>query len=199
MAALARVAVVLALLVAGCDYFRPTDPEPPTGTALRTDYTHFDSTLTTMARGVADKSSLGQAAYLDALRADFRQIFWPEDSIESSAQPWSPWGLNLEQQFYPYLINYQQGASYLLVWGPGLTTDIVGLSSAVIHRHYRLITFTPGDTSTIALGYADLTFAVDEQARWVIVRWIDERDGAADPGDLDQVTFGVRRVQSRSN
>jgi hypothetical protein len=198
MAALARIVCVLALAVAGCDYFRPTEPEPPSGAVLRTDYTHFDSTLRTMARGIADKSSLGSAAYLDGLHESFRQIWWPEDSTESSAGPWSPWLLPYERDLYTYLIGLRGGESYALVWGPGLTSDVDSPTGAQVHRRYRLFTYTPVDTSIIAMGYADLSFVVDAQGRWVIVRWVDERDGDADPGDLDQVTLGVRRVRSRS-
>jgi len=211
MAALRLRLALLAGLVAaaGCGYFRPTEPEIPTSPPLRSNYSHPDSSLESMNIGLGDKSTQGSGVYMTALAESiststpgFHQLFWPEDIVDWSGVVPSDWNWSFELRLYSYLIDLRPLDTYRLIWADGQTTDdidfVVGV--AQIQRRYRVVTYnTDGDSTIIAIGFADLTFYRDAQSRWVITRWADRSDPEADPGDQDQVTLGRRRLQSQSN
>lgn len=208
MSRLRRIVLLLALLGAGCDSFRPADPEPPpVGTGFVPDYSQPDSTLATIAKAIADKGvTIGSVAYAGAFAeslgagaiAGFHHLFWPEDVASfqgAGGTPPSDWGYALEQTFHSRFIRLRPD-SYRLEWVPDPPNpDDVSADEATIHRHYRVTThsFQGTQTSVLAVGFADLRLIRFSDGAWRIVRWDDRRDSAADPNDL---TFGRQRLNS---
>jgi hypothetical protein len=189
--------------VAGCNYFRPADPEPPSGASIIPDYSSPDATLRTMALGIEDKGRTnGALVYAGALAEStvttpgYRQIFWPPDSAkwrQTSGIPVpSPWTSALEQDFYSKFIALR-GEAYQMLWGPGRLSDDVGSDQAVIYRQY-LVTTESGDS--IAIGLADLQFSRGGSGNWLITRWDDRPDpDHTNPTDPEQQTLGLRRLR----
>ena len=201
-----RTAFVLLALVAGasgCDYFRPAVPEPPSAIIPPANYTSRERTLQTMSNGIAAKSvnpTSGSLLYLGGLDETFRQ-YWSQSDLDTwqGLVP-SEWDRSRELQLYNCLIQLRPSDEYDLEWGPGdVTDDIDDVNGvATIHRHYQVVTNSEAGSSIIAIGYADLTFRRDSESRWLIVRWDDRRDLAADPEDPEQMTLGRRRLLSHS-
>jgi len=208
MAALTlRVAFLAGLVAAaGCNYFRPTEPETPTNPPLRTNYGHPDSSLQSMNVGLADKSTQGSGAYITALAESiststpaFHQLFWPEDVVTWSGLVPGDWNASFEQRLYSYLIGLRPLDTYKLIWSDGRTTDNIDFIGgfAQIERRYRVVTYnSDGDSTILALGFADLTFYQDALDRWVITLWVDKSDD--DPDVPDRLTLGKRRLQAQS-
>ena len=112
--------VVAALGMGACDYFRPAEPEPPsTGSSFVPDYGSPDSTLSTIAKAIADKGrTIGATAYAGAFAeslsgsvAGYHQLFWPQDvadwSQASGRLPPPDWGFSLELTFYTRFFRQQ--------------------------------------------------------------------------------------------
>jgi hypothetical protein len=201
--------LALAALAGGCDFFRPAEPEPPAeGSIIVPDYSHPDSTLAYLAIAIADKGRTnGATVYAGAFAEStststpaYHQFFWPLDAAEweglGRAVP--DWTRPLELAFYNQLINLR-GDLYRLEWFEDPPNpDAPGSDRWVVHRRYRLTTTTvDGDfTTTVAVGYADLTLALGADGHWRIMIWQDRRDPEADPEDPDAVTLGRRRLNS---
>jgi hypothetical protein len=208
------IGIALAIGLSGCDYFRPAAPEPPTsGDVLLTNYTHPDSTLETMRRGIEAKSG-GAAAYsgaladsLDSTTPDFHHVFWQAELdawVQSGGQAPSDWNSNLETTFFHRFITLRN-EPYMLRWDVDETRpDDIGTDQATIHRRYTLRSFNvtaPGETTFtfLALGFADLTlYRRAQDGAWLVRLWQDRPDPAADPQDEEQMTLGRRRLQSTS-
>jgi hypothetical protein len=199
--AVSTLALAAWLAAAGCDYFRPADPEPPGGAAIPADYSDPDATLRTMALAIGDKARTnGASAYAGAFADGFQHQFWPDDvqSWESSSgRPAPVWNLQLERNFYTLFVGLR-GDNYLLEWLPDETRPDPpeDLAQATIHRHYLITTETEDNVPTgfLAIGYADLTFVKSAQGEWLITRWEDRLDPGADPNEPEQVTLGLRRL-----
>jgi hypothetical protein len=193
--------LIATVTMAGCNYFRPADAEPPSGASIIPDYSDPDATLRTMALAIVDKARTnGASIYAGALAEStststpaFRQFFWPADSaswVQTSGRPVpSPWTFALERDFYTRFIALR-GEGYQMQWGPGRQSDDVGPSQATIYRQY-LVTTESGDS--IAIGQADLQF-YKTGANWLITRWDDRPDPHANPTNPEQQTLGLRRL-----
>jgi hypothetical protein len=193
--------------VGGCDYFRPAEPEPPPpGTVVLPDYSHPDSTLATIARAIADKgqtngSSVYAGAFAESTSSStpaYHQFFWPEDAADwqGLGRTVPDWTLPLELIFYNQVINLRSDL-YHLEWAPDPPNpDDFRPDQAFIHRRYVLTTATGDGTvsSTLAVGYADLTMALGPDGAWRIVIWQDRRDPAV--ADPEAVTLGRRRLNA---
>ncbi len=202
---------LLAVLVAGCDLFKPATPEAGSaGSTLLPSYATPESCLRYMQLGVELKDNAGQDAYLGALAdtlmdgVGFHAFFDPAvwNAYDPSILP-ADWDLGYEAQFLPAFIR-SYGDPYKMDWLPdevhphdSYSTDG---NSALLSRRYevRALRQSPVDTLLIAVGYADLYFARISAARWVLYRWQDRVDPAvgAQPADPDQQTFGSRRLNA---
>ena len=196
-----------------CDLFRPATPERGgTGNVILTNYTDPDSTLATMARGMAAKAD-GRDAYMggvaDTIRdsRSFTATFDPAVLARYNSQPnavpgYDPWTTDLERTVFLNFIQYKSG-EYAMTWGPDTFNPIDDRQpdSAVLHRSYQITArLDPTTTLIIAVGYADLTFVRTASGRWAITRWDDRVDpayGGANPSNPDQVPYGWRRLTQR--
>jgi hypothetical protein len=199
----------------GCDgLFRPATPEQPSSsTPVPTDYSEPDATLLTLAAGLEAKGQNGGTeAYLGAFadeRVDgrvYHAFFYPADSARyaQSGGTVGTWTLAREQTFYQKFINNVHPSDHLRVeWrlddsnpdGDPTTPD------RTIHRHYTVLATSPDSSTTtvVAVGFADLTFYLSPQQRWVITIWNDRIDpdivvNPEDP-DPDLITLGRRRLE----
>jgi hypothetical protein len=196
--------LVLAAL-AGCDYFSPTEPEPPDpGTPLIGDFSHPDSTLATWARAIEAKGGSGATSVYREAFADstvpttpaYHQFFWPEDVREyentTGLDAPADWGIQDEITFYGYFVGYRPGEYHVeLVPDPPNPDDLTDPDVAELHRHY---TVTAGSV-TIARGFADLVLIRGSDARWRITVWEDRRDPLANPS-TEERSLGWRRLNS---
>lgn len=198
----------MALAGAGCDLFRPADPEPPDERSIIPDYATVEQTLDMIALAIRDKArSNGSAVYIGAFAESttastpaYHHFFWPTDVDEcASCGGVAPdWGLALERDFYNKLVNLR-GDEYQLSWVPDDTRpDDERETRAEIHRHYEITTETSDGTVTGALarGFADLVMVKGVDGNWRIMIWNDRVDPDADPG-AEEVSLGRRRLGAR--
>ena len=199
---------LLAVLVAGCDLFKPASPEMGGGgSTLLPSYATPESCLRYMQIGIERKDNVGQSAYLGALadtttdgqgfHAFFDPAVW---NAYDGIRP-ADWDLSHEAQFLPVFIR-SFGDPYEMRWLPDEVhphDDDLG-DHMILHRRYevRALRQSTADTLLIAVGYADLYFAKISAARWALTRWQDRVDPAvgAQPADPDQQTFGSRRLNA---
>jgi hypothetical protein len=196
------VLVLLAVLAAGCDLFKPATPETGGGgVALIANYAKPESCLYYMRVGIERKDPLGQTVYLGALadslggdgvgfHAFFDQVVW---NAYQGNKP-DDWNLDYETQFLPLFIQ-RYTAPYAMKWLPDVyhphdVTD--DPDHQILHRRYEV----RAGALLIAVGYADLYFTRISTSRWALVRWEDrlDTDVGADPKDPLQRTFGYRRL-----
>lgn len=203
------VALVLAgsLALAGCDYFRPSQPEigpdgglPP----VETDYSLPTKTLDTIQRAIQDKSATnGQTAYIAGFTdpttdgQGFTASFDPFTIARfGNPAPNTDWSLDREQLFYSNLSRFAPGLTYFFSWGdfPRAPQDENGATTATLYRSYRLQA-KPADRDTLlyeAYGNAELHFVLVGN-KWKILKWIDSEDPQAD-FTANQVSFGYLRL-----
>ena len=198
-----------------CKLFRPATPESGgTGTLIPANYSDPESTLVTLARGVAGKAN-GLAAYsggiADTTRdgRSFSATFDPAvlaryNSLPGALEVPKRWDEVYERTFFFNFIQYKKNADYTLAWAPDQFNPIDpprGADSALLHRAYRVTAhLSDGSDLIIAVGYADLSFVLTAASRWVIVGWQDRVDpafGGANPLNPDQVSAGWRRLNLR--
>ena len=201
--------------VGACKLFRPASPEQGgAGVLVLTNYSDPESTLVTLARGMAGKTN-GLAAYsggIAHLARDgqaFIATFDPAvlaryNSLPGANLPTGPWDEVYEDTFFFNFIQYKKSAEYSLVWGPDQFNPIDpprGADAALLHRSYKVTArLSAGSNLIIAVGYADLSFVLTPASRWVIVGWQDRVDavyGGANPGNPDEVSLGWRRLNLR--
>jgi hypothetical protein len=203
---------VAALLAAGCDYFKPVTPEPPTNTdVVAIDLSSPDLTLETLrlaveAKGLRNGDVAYRACFAESTAVNtpaFHAFFWPEDANAWTSQgkvlP-SDWTYRDEAPFYnvgPRSIASLRDEPYQMSWEVE-KPDEFGTGSAVLHRHYLVIAEgTSGVAEIIAKGYADLVLVQQSTTgNWVITQWQDRSDPDVDPL-LPQKTWGLRRLESR--
>lgn len=201
-------ALWVALAGAGCDLFRPADPEPPLAGAIIPDYSSLDQTLDMIALAIRDKARTnGSAVYIGAFAEStsattpaYHQFFWPSDidNCASCGGVAPDWGFALERDFYNKLVNLR-GDEYQLSWLPDDThPPDVRETRAAISMHYEITTETGDGTVTGALarGFADLVLVKGVDGNWRITIWNDRIDPDADPG-VEEVSLGRRRLGAR--
>jgi hypothetical protein len=197
-----------------CKLFRPATPElGGSGVLIPTNYSDPDSTLTTLARGIAGKGN-GLSAYMGGIAQDvrdgrdFNATFDPAVLARYNSSPGhtvpNPFGADLERTFFFNFVQYMKGADYSMSWGPDNFNPIdqpPAADTALVHRSYQVTAhLSDGSTSIIAVGYADLSFLHTAANRWVIVNWQDRVDaayGGANPPNPEQVCMGWRRLNLR--
>jgi len=201
------------VLVAGCDYFKPADPQIPSGPTLVGDYSDPELTLQSIVQAVQAKGQSGAASVYSTAFADstlhrdipnFHQYFWSQDIARwvASGRPVpSDWNFRSESQFYDKgtfsLIQLKPG-SYQLTWEPEPNNpDRIGSPTTLLHRHYNLFSLGTDQTVTdiVARGYADLTFQKASDGLWYITRWDDREDPVPYNETLTNVTWGQRRLE----
>lgn len=194
-------AVSLSLvLCAGCSLFKPTEPEPPSGSNLIPDYSTPLETLRTMADAVSVKAA-GQNAYDDALLADgeggfagFRAYHLPEVAARHPDGS-ATWTKEEERVFFGDLVT-RSADEYVMEFrddsrnGAFQNTD--DPDTASLYQRYTISTFdADGDnTGMIANGYAYISMR-RVNSRWQVLLW---KDIDGEPGDDDSETFGALRL-----
>jgi len=200
-----------ACLTDGCDYFRPTQPEPPSSEAtFIPNYSAPDSTLATIAvaieiKGHGNGIPAYNGAFADSLHGvdpvDYHQFFWPQDVVDWSLLSGHPapadWGIVQESAFYTRFVQIRSD-KYEMKWAPDPPNpDDIGSETATIHRHYVVTAHAVDGTQNgyLAFGYADLRLMRFSDGNWRIVKWDDRRDPTADAG-VGQITFGRQRLNN---
>ena len=197
---------LLAVLLSGCDLFKPATPEAGSGgTTLLPDYSHPESCLVYMKIGIERKDNPGQDAYLGALAdtandhvAGFHAFFdaavW---NAYTGIKP-ADWDLLHETQFLSVFVRLK-AAQYEMLWLPDVDhihdeTSPDG-NQMILHRRYEVRALQQPPV-LIAVGYADLYFTKISGSRWALTRWQDRvaPDIGAPPTDPEQQSFGSRRL-----
>lgn len=203
------IALVFAVTfaLAGCDYFRPAQPEiggdnplPP----VQVDYGDPEKTIETLQRAIQDKSATnGQAAYIggfaDPATDDqgFSATFDPF-TVARFENPDTDWNLGREQFFYSNLSRYAPGFTYLFTWGHEFASapeDARDATTATLYRSYRLRAQPADRADTLvneAFGNAELHFVLVGN-KWKIVKWIDTENPTANLL-VGEASFGYLRL-----
>jgi len=199
---------LLAVLVAGCDLFKPATPElGGGGSTLLPNYSEPESCLRYMQEGVRLKEkSGGREAYLGALadttkdgrgfHAFFDQAVW---NAYAATRP-ADWDLALESDFLSRFFQ-SFGDEYEMRWLPDESfphDDDFG-DSRILHRRYEVWALRPSTTDLLfTVGYADLYFSRISPSRWALTRWQDRvaPEAGFPPTDPDQQCFGHRRLNA---
>ena len=198
---------LVATLVGGCGYFRPADPEPPSGDILIPNYETPEDVLETLALAISYKAT-GLTAYIGGF-ADtltdpraYHAFFDPatlQKAIQNNWPIYDDWNRVREEEFYGRLVKPEgvpTNSEFYLEWSPDPTQgeDEPGTDRQVLHREYLMFaTLTSGDDVTIAQGFATLEFVRVSPSRWVIVRWQDREDPTAVVSE-GEVSMGYRRL-----
>jgi hypothetical protein len=199
---------LLAVLVTGCELFKPATPEVGGGgCTLLPNYATPESCLRYMQIGIERKDDCGKEAYLGALADSvdglgFHAFFDPDVwNAYSGIRP-DDWNRAYEAQFISLFFGVKLNP-YEMKWLPDEVYPYDETNPAgdrmILHRRYevRAVQQSPVDTLLITVGYADLYFA-KLASRWVLYRWQDRVDPAvgARPADDNQRTFGYRRLNA---
>jgi hypothetical protein len=198
--------------LSGCGYFRPADPEPPSGTIVLANYQEPDSVLATIVRAIADKGrSNGQAAYINGFAdttADPRgyHAFFDPATVQRMEQQGvvvpPDWDRIQEDLFYSRFVRLPSvpaNAEFIFRWLPDPTQgeDEFGTETATLHREYQGFAITGSDQQTIAEGFVTLDFVKFSTTRWGIVRWQD-REAVGANISAGEVSMGQRRLEPQS-
>jgi hypothetical protein len=196
----------------GCKgMFTPAIPEPPDPNHINVipNYSSPDQTLNTMTRALAaktygstawsgafgDSSAVGVPGYHQFF--DLRDLTLFQSSCGCTAP--SDWGLLQEGQFYTQFLSVRPADNYQAEFTAvdQFPDEPPGTDATHIYRHYKVEAVSPESTTVqiIAIGYADLYFHRKDD-KWVITRWDDHIDPAADPLDPYQLTLGRRRLEA---
>jgi len=201
---------LLAVLVAGCELFKPASPEVGGGgSTLLPSYATPESCLRYMQIGIESKDNVGQSAYLGALADStkdglgFHAFFDPAVLSDYGGIRPTDWNLDYEAQFLPLYFSVKLNP-YEMKWLPDEVYPYDYLSPEgdrmILHRRYevRALQQPPADTLLITVGYADLYFTRISASRWALYRWQDRVDPVvgARPAVDDQRTFGYRRLNA---
>jgi hypothetical protein len=213
-ATLSAAGVVAALLLGGCEWFRPDDPEAPQGggAAIVPNYAEPDSVLETMARAIENKGrSNGQAAYIGAFAdttADvtrgFHAFFDPQ-TVNRMEQRGivipDDWDHDDEEAFYSRLVTLPSvpaNSAFVLQWSEDVSQgeDEIAAETARLYRKYTItaITAEGADLITVALGLATLDLVKLSTTRWAIVTWQDREWPGANL-ENGEISFGQRRLE----
>lgn len=208
---------LLAVLVAGCDLFKPASPEVGSrGPTLLPSYATPESCLFYMQVGFERKDALGQDAYLGALadttkdgagfHAFFDDAVWNAYKANYQNETADFWGLAREATFLSSFFGHWL-CPYDMKWLPDevYPHDYVSPEGdrVILHRRYeiRALQRPPADTLLIAVGYADMYFTRVSAARWAMTRWQDRVDPAVGVQPvlekIEQQSLGSRRLNAR--
>jgi hypothetical protein len=202
---IALLCAAAGVLAAGCGLFEPADPEAPSGDSaiIVQDYTTPDNTLATIARGLHGKNAVGAiSAYMEGFHITFTAEFDPITQVRNPERFPLPWGPLEERQFFTQFIQLTTNP-YGLQWeiDQGAPTDDIDeiAGTALLHRRYTVWDSTTTTSARrIAVGFVDLDFVrTTNPTAWVITKWADREDPAADFG-LGERSYGERRVNSSS-
>ena len=194
----------------GCrGLFTPAIPEPPKGAPIVLNYRSPESTLVTMARGMqakADGAAAWLGAFADSSRPEdgpgYHQFFDLADVVGCACDAPSDWGRKDEEEFYLYFLDTVHPSDDFVVYFDPYEheSDPVPTETVVIlNRRYRVVALGLDETATvIAIGWGRIQFEKIAADRWLITRWHDhiDPDLVIPPGDLEQLTFGRRRLES---
>ena len=195
-------------LLAGCNYFKPADPEIPKSPPIIGDYTTVEATLQSIVQAVQAKGQSGGGTVYSGAFADptlynipgFHQVFSPQDLAKWTGNVPTDWDFRSESQFYDkgtYSLIQLRPGNYQLTWEPDpINADRLG-NPTLLHRRYTLVVFDEQQTVTdvIARGFADLTFQQASNGNWYITRWEDRQDPEPYSETLPNVTWGQRRLE----
>jgi hypothetical protein len=201
---LLRVTALLAVLglASGCDYFRPTQPAPPSGTGFNAVYDSPAATLNTLRLAIEDKAATnGRVAYLggianpDGEGDGFSTTFDPL-TIERFPGESTDWSYEREAEFYANLSIFLSTSTFAFTWGdfPGAPDDEPDATPAVFYRSYLLRASSDGGNNytTIGRGNAELHF-IKVGNLWKLEKWIDHEDPQANR-ELGEESFGHLRL-----
>lgn len=211
MATLARLAALAgALLLAGCDLFKPATPEPPSGTGIIPTYSSPSNTLQTIARAMEDKGrSNGQSVYTDAFADSASDGLGFHAFLDAVTEARlrglgyvipPDWDRGLEETFYSKFVTRQQvpsNAIYIFQWTVDQTqgNDDSTATTATLHREYRVLAaVSETDVGTIARGFATLSFQKISASRWALTRWQD-REAPNAVRENGEISMGERRIE----
>lgn len=187
----------------GCALFRPETPETADGEeSIIPNYSHPDSTLTTMSRALRVKERAGgPEAYIGAI-ADpafrpFLATFDPATTTGYLGDIPNPWRRAEEQQFYGVFVA-RFSFTYDLVWSEGIGSDPQPPGSAgsdtlvrIIRKYELLRRNETNVVTTWAYGEAELHF-VPTGLRWVLIYWEDREEPIGQPEGA--VSYGELRL-----
>lgn len=214
MLALAAGLLLATCAVAGCEWFRPDDPETSDGDVIVPNYAQPDSVLETMAQAIANKGATnGQSAYIGAFADSsvdargFHAFFDPQtiNRLEQSGTviP-DDWGYGDESNFYLRLIRVPEvppNSDYIMQWLPDPTQglDEIDAERAILYRQYRLFAVPKegelqGEFLPVARGLVTLEMVALSTTRWGIVRWQDREWPGADR-ENGEISMGERRLE----
>lgn len=192
----------------GCrGLFTPVTPERPTTAPVIPNYRRPDLTLRTMGEAIQAKDQ-GTDAWVGAFADSnapsdgpgFHLIIDPDDLRVCNCGAPTVWRASDERQFYLEFMKLSVSAAYVAIFDSvDATPDPQPTDTqALLYRRYQVLaTEEDGNTSIIAVGYADLTFTKISTDRWLITRWVDHVDPliGANPIDPEQLTLGRRRLE----
>ncbi len=196
-----------AVVASGCGYFRPADPEPPSGDTLIPNYETPEDVLETLAQAISYKAS-GVTAYIggfaDTLSDDrgYHGFFDPTTlqwANQTGVTIPADWNRIREEEFFSGFVTLSEvpaNSVFSMEWDPDPTQgeDETGTDRQVLHRQYQAFaTLTSGDEIPIAKGFATLEFIRMSATRWVIVRWQDREDPTAIVAE-GEICIGRRRL-----
>jgi hypothetical protein len=197
----AGVALAAAGLAAGCGLFKPAahvGVAPGTRPYIA-NYAVPESTLTWVAlalesKGYSNSASVYAGALADSITGtdpnSFHALFDPQVYqlyLQKQQPAIDDWDRSRELNFYdrfatlrsdPYVVRFDRFDAF-----PDPATPT---SSSAYRRHYVVNTIsTAGDTTTIAIGVADLWFAASG-GQWKLVKWDDHIDQQVGPNPTDE-------------
>ncbi len=199
------VLAILLTAVAGCDYFKPADPEAPSpASVIIPNYNEPEKTLETLAKGIQDKGRTnGLSAYTGGLAETFTAEF-DAQTVNRMEQRGvvvpEEWNLGREESFYSKFVTLSTVAlnsEYSFRWIRDQTQgeDVNEAELAILHKEYQVFAIRQdGESEYIARGYATLHFSKVSANRWAITQWEDrELNGAKI--DQGEVSMGQRRLE----
>jgi hypothetical protein len=196
-----------AAFLAGCALFRPTEPEPPQGEVLIPDLSEPERTLETVALAIEDKGRTnGLSVYEDSFVPElagtgYRAYHLPGviQSYQAGGGTVPPnWTRELERGFYSGLIQLDSD-EFEAFWSPdprneGLEVVDIAADTACLYREYTIQSRGPTTTTTVAHGFAYLSFFRNNSGDWQILRW---QDIPGEPEDPESETMGALRLELR--
>ena len=208
------VALVLLLLLLGActNPFKPADPEPPDSSAVPEDFSSPEAVLLTTSLALSSRSTNGATAYLRAfaestVTGDRAYRGFYDGAVKSTWQAATsmtapePWDLQLETSVHSTISTIRPNDGYIWQWLPdpeSTIDDDPALSDTVVyHRKYTLYAAkADGSSEIIAIGFADLAMQKKE-GRWSIYRWVDRVDPSVGVNPTsDQRTMSWWRLDS---
>ena len=209
----AAALLLLVLLLGACtNPFKPADPEPPDSSAVPEDFSSPEAVLLTTSLALSSRSTNGATAYLRAFAEStvtgdraYRAFYdggvkstWQAATSQTAPEPWD---IQLETGVHATLSVIRPNDNYIWNWGrdpDSPSDDIPGLSDTVVyHRKYTLFAAkADGSSEIIGIGFADLAMQRKE-GRWSIYRWVDRVDPAVGVNPTsDQRTMSWWRLES---